>query len=111
MKICQKIVTENNNLKMELEKKIKINQSLSKIEEEVNILIQRRDKVKSRYQLLTNQFKSIYEQLYSYTDSDSDLEKGKKRKVPKIYQKIKIMKSNLVKKKPIEPLFKTDTVK
>ena len=107
MKICQKIVTENNNLKMELEKKIKINQSLSKIEEEVNILIQRRDKVKSRYQLLTNQFKSIYEQLYSYTDSDSDLEKGKKGKVPKIYQKIKIMKSNLVKKKPIEPLFKT----
>ena len=107
MKICQKIVTENNNLKMELEKKIKINEALSKIEEETNILIQRRDKVKSRYQLLTNQFKSIYEKLYFYSDSDSDSEKGKRRKVPRIYQKIKIMKSNLVKKKPIEPLFKT----
>ena len=107
MKICQKIVTENNNLKMELEKKIKINEALSKIEEETNILIQRRDKVKSRYQLLTNQFKSIYEKLYFYSDSDSDSEKGKKRKVPRIYQKIKIMKNNLVKKKPIEPLFKT----
>ena len=51
MKICQKVVTEKNNLKLELNKKIKINENLSKINLEINILVQRRDKVKSRYQL------------------------------------------------------------
>ena len=52
MKICQKVVTEKNNLKLELNKKIKINENLSKIDLEINILVQRRDKVKSRYQLI-----------------------------------------------------------
>ena len=52
MKICQKVVTEKNNLKLELNKKIKINENLSKINLEINILVQRRDKVKSRYQLI-----------------------------------------------------------
>ena len=101
MKIHQKVVTENNNLKLELEKKIKIKEDLSKINTEINILVQRRDKVKFRYQLLTKEFETLYENYKSYSNSQ------KEEKESKIYQKIKIMKNNFVKKKKIEPLFKT----
>ena len=100
MKICQKVVTEKNNLKLELNKKIKINENLSKINLEINILVQRRDKVKSRYQLLTKQFETLYETFKSYSYSK------KEEKESKIYQKIKNMKNNFVKTKEIEPLFK-----
>ena len=100
MKICQKVVTEKNNLKLELNKKIKINENLSKIDLEINILVQRRDKVKSRYQLLTKQFETLYETFKSYSYSK------KEEKESKIYQKIKNMKNNFVKTKEIEPLFK-----
>ena len=100
MKICQKVVTEKNNLKLELNKKIKINENLSKINLEINILVQRRDKVKSRYQLLTKQFETLYETFKSYSNSK------KEEKESKIYQKIKNMKNNFVKTKEIEPLFK-----
>ena len=101
MKIHQKVVTENNNLKLELDKKIKIKEDLSKIDTEINILVQRRDKVKFRYQLLTKEFETLYENYKSYSNSQ------KEGKESKIYQKIKIMKNNFVKKKKIEPLFKT----
>ena len=87
MKICQKVVTEKNNLKLELNKKIKINENLSKINLEINILVQRRDKVKSRYQLLTKQFETLYETFKSYSYSK------KEEKESKIYQKIKNMKN------------------
>ena len=101
MKICQKVIRENSNLKKILDKEIKTSEYLSKKDEEVKILIQRRDKVKNRYQILTDKLNSLYEKLYVFSGSK------KKEKVSEIYLKLTKMKNNCLKKKEIEPLFKT----
>ena len=101
MKICQKVIRENSNLKKVLNKEIKTSEYLSKKDEEVKKLIQRRDKVKNRYQILTDKLNSLYEKLYVFSGSK------KKEKVSEIYLKLTKMKINCLKKKEIEPLFKT----